>query len=216
MRTSLAIVVLCSLALSAGASADHLDPQGRIRSADQSRAAAMLLRESDLGAGFSVERTSGLDPHVTCEALDESDLVVTGRAKSPYWSREYQIVGLTVAVYRTAADATASWRRGTSTAGMKCLRDEFRRALESQGERLRVTARRMPFPRLAAGSAAIRLVISGVAARSPAVYIDLVVLRRGRAQAGLLFAGVVAPPPRAAETGLARVVAGRMARAMRS
>ena len=206
---------LCSLAWAAAAGADHLDPQKRIRSADSARASAMLLRKADLGAGFEIERTSGLEPHLTCGALDESDLVLTGRAQSPYWSRDYQIVGSTSAVYRTAADATASWKRGTSTRGSNCLRDAFRREFERQGESVRVAVRRLPFPRIAAASAAYRLTVSGTAASGPAVHLDFVVLRLGRAQAGLVFAGVVIPPARASEVALARVVASRMARAMR-
>jgi hypothetical protein len=216
MRTA-AVVVLgaCTLAWAASASADHLDPQNRLRTADQKRAASMLVRKTDLGVGYAVERTSGLEPHLACGALDESDLVLTGRAKSPYWSREYQIVGSTAAVYRTSADARRSWARGASTAGMNCLRDEFRKEFLRQGEALQVSISRLSFPRLAGGTYAHRLVLSGAAAGSPALYIDLVVIRQGRGQVGLLFAGVVVPPPRATELSLARVVAQRMAKAMR-
>jgi len=216
MRTA-AVVVLgaCTLAWAASASADHLDPQNRFRTADQKRAASMLARKTDLGVDYAVERTSGLEPHLTCGALDESDLVLTGHAKSPYWSREYQIVGSTAAVYRTSADARRSWERGASSAGMSCLRDEFRNEFAQQGVALRVTIRRLAFPTLGGASFAHRLILSGAAAGSPAVYIDLVVIREGRGQVGLLFAGVVVPPPRATELSLARVVATRMAKAMR-
>lgn len=215
MRAMLAVVAVCALVSAVGASADHLDPQDRLRSADQKRAASMLARISDLGAGYAVERTSGLEPHLTCRALDESDLVLTGRAKSPHWSREYQIFGSTAAVYRTSADARRSWERGASSAGMNCLRDEFRKEFAQQGEAVRVAIRRVAFPRLGGASFAHRLILSGAAAGSPALYIDLVVIREGRGQVGLLFAGVVLPPPRATELSLARVVAQRMAKAMR-
>lgn len=216
MRIAAVIVLAaCTLAWAAGASADHLDPQNRFRSADQKRAASMLVRKTDLGAGYAVERTSGLEPHLTCRALDESDLVLTGHAKSPYWSREYQIVGSTSAIYRTSADARRSAERGASSAGMNCLRDEFRKEFARQGETLRVTIGRLSFPRLGRASFARRLVLSGTAAGSPAVYIDLVVIRVGRGQVGLLFAGVLAPPKRTTEVSLARVVATRMAKAMR-
>ena len=212
-----AVVVLaaCTLAWAAGASADHLDPQNQFRTADQKRAASMLARKSDLGSGYAVERTSGLEPHLTCRALDESDLVLTGYAKSPYWSREYQIVGSTAAIYRTSADARTSWKRGASTAGMNCLRDEFRSEFARQGEAVRVTIRRLAFPRIGGASFAHRLVLSGAAAGSPSVYIDVIVIRTARAQVGLLFAGVVVPPSRATELSVAQVVAKRMEKAMR-
>lgn len=215
MRATLIVVAACALASAVGASADHLDPKNRIRSADEKRATSMLVRMSDLGAGYAVERTSGLEPHLTCRALDESDLVLTGQAKSPYWSREYQIVGSTAAVYRTSSDARASWERGASTAGRNCLRDEFRREFARQGEALRVMIRRLAFPRLGGGSYAHRLVISGAAPGPPALYLDLIVIRQRRGLVGLLFAGVVTPPSRATEVSLARVVAARLAKAMR-
>ncbi|HJR95717.1 MAG TPA: hypothetical protein VJ807_09795, partial [Gaiellaceae bacterium] len=152
---------------------------------------------------------------LTCRALDESDLVLTGYAKSPYWSREYQIVGSTAAIYRTSADARTSWKRGASTAGMNCLRDEFRSEFARQGEAVRVTIRRLAFPRIGGASFAHRLVLSGAAAGSPSVYIDVIVIRTARAQVGLLFAGVVVPPSRATELSVAQVVAKRMEKAMR-
>ena len=119
-----------ALVLAGAATADHLDPQERVRAADQKRAAAMLLRKADLPQGYKPERTSDLEPHVTCSALDESDLVLTGRGKSDYWAREYQIVGSTSAVYRTARDSAAAWRRSTSTRG-----SEVRTRRVSQGVR---------------------------------------------------------------------------------
>jgi hypothetical protein len=215
MRSTLVVVALCALAAAAGASADHLDPENRLRGADEQRAMSMLVRKSDLRAGYVVERTSGLEPHLTCRALDESDLVLTGHAKSPYWSREFQIVGSTAAVFRTSADARASWERGASSAGRNCLRDEFRREFARQGEAVRVTIRRLSFPSLGGGSFAQRLAISGAAAGSPSAYLDFVVIRERRGLVGLLFAGVVTPPSRATELSLARAVAGRMAKAMR-
>jgi hypothetical protein len=215
MRAVLIVVALSALVSATAASADHLDPQNRLRPADQKRAASMLVRMGDLGHGFAVERTSGVEPHVTCRALDESGLVLTGHAKSPYWSREYQIVGSTAAVYRTSADARASAERGASPAGMNCLRDEFRQEWARRGEALRVTIRRLALPRLGDASFAHRLVLSGAAPGSPSLYLDLVVIREGRGQVGLLFGGVLAPPPRETELSLARVVAKRMAKAMR-
>ena len=196
-----AVVVLatCTLAWAASASADHLDPQNRFRIADQKRAASMLARKTDLGVGYAAERTSGLEPHLTCRALDESDLVLTGYAKSAYWSRDLQIVGSTAAIYRTSADARMSGKRGTSRAGMNCLRDEFRKEFARQGEAVHVTIHRLSFPRIGDASFAHRVVLSAAPAGSPSLYIDLIVIRQDRGQVGVLFAGVLAPPQRTTE-----------------
>ena len=175
----------------------------------------MLLQKGDLGRGYEPERTSGLDPHVTCPALDESDLVLTGKAASPYWAREYQIVGASSAVYGTAAHSRSAWRRNTSGAGSSCLRDAFRNELARQGEAVRVAIRELPFASVDVAAKAFRLTISGTAPGPPALFVDIVLLLHGRAQAGLLFAGIVVPPARATEIALARVVAKRMRAAMR-
>jgi hypothetical protein len=205
-----------ALALAGAATANHLDPQERIRAGDQRRAGAMLLRKVDLEPGYEPERTSGLEPHISCRALDESDFVLTGRAKSPYWAREYQIVGSSVAVYSTAADARTAWRRGTSAAGLNCLRDEFRKEFARQGETARISIRAIPLPKLAVPAKAARLAVSGPnPGQPPLLFIDIVLLSHGRALGGLLFAGVVAPPDRATEIALSRVVAQRMKAAMR-
>lgn len=205
-----------ALVLAGAATADHLDPQERVRAADQKRAAAMLLRKADLPQGYEPERTSDLEPHLACRALDESDLVLTGRSKSDYWAREYQIVGSTSVVYGTARDSAAAWRRSTSTVGRKCVRDEFRKTFARQGETMRIALRELALPKLATTAMAYRLVISGAdPAQPPLLFIDVMLLSHGRAQVGLLFAGVVTPPARAVEIALSRLVAQRVKVAMR-
>ena len=94
LLASLVLVVVAGLACAAVALGSHFDPEQRLRAGDQARARAMLLRQSDLGPGFAVERTSDLDAHVTCKALDLSDLVVTGRSASPRWGRDLVVIGL--------------------------------------------------------------------------------------------------------------------------
>jgi hypothetical protein len=176
----------------------------------------MLLRKADLGPGYLVERTSGLDPHLTCAALDESDLTVTGEAETPDWARDLRIASSASAVYESVADANASWKRGTRATGLRCLREEFRRELARQGEEARVSVGRVAFPRVSQRAAAYRVTISGKAqGQSVVITIDFVILMHGRAQAALLFASVLLPPERQNQIALARLVAGRMAKAMR-
>ena len=214
MRAALVALAL-ALALVGAASASHLDPRKRIDPADQKRADAMLLRKADLVSGYEPERTSGLEPHLTCRPLDDSDLVLTGAGKSPYWAREYQIVGSSSAVYRTAAESRAAWRRRTSVPGLNCLRDAFRTEFARQGETVRVALRRIALPRFTVACEAFRVVISGPAGKPPLAHVDVVRLAQGRARAELLFVGVVVPPARRTEIELAQVVARRVKAAMR-
>lgn len=213
---ALVLTIALSLGLVGAAMAHHLDPQERIRAVDQQRASAMLLRLADLPAGYAPERTSGLEPHITCRALDQSDLVLTGRAKSPNWAREYQIVGSYAAIHRTVDDARAAWRRSTSRAGLDCLRLEFRNALLQPGENVRVTIRELPSPKLSVTARTYRMSLSPTSppGQPPQAFIDVVLLTLGRAQAGLVFVGIVSPPAKATEVALSRLAAKRMRAAL--
>ena len=211
---SLFVVVGLALVLAGTALADHLDPQEQIRAADQARAKAMLLRDSDL-RGYQRQPSSGADPHLTCAALDESDLTVTGDAEAPNWALSIVFVTSSATVYATAGDSATSWRRGTSTAGLRCLRVELGREFARQGARV-VSLRRVSFPALAQRSAAYRLTLAATAqGQTIPGFVDFVVLAQGRAVAGLVVGSVVAAPDRQVEIRLARAIAGRMAKAMR-
>lgn len=210
------LAVLLGLALaSAGAAlAGHLDPQDRIRAADQARAKAMLLRQADL-AGFQRQPVPGADPHVTCAALDESDLTVTGDAESPNWAVSVVFATSAATVYATARDAATSWRRGTSAAGIRCLRAELAKEFVRQGARV-VSLRPLSFPSLAQRSSAYRLTLAATAqGQTVRVFVDFVLLAQGRALAGLVLGSALVPPDRELEIRLARTIAGRMARTMR-
>jgi len=210
------VPLVLALTLVGVASANHLDPRKQIRPADQTRASAMLLRASDL-PGYATERTSGLEPHLTCRGLDESDLVVTGRATSPYWSRDYRIVGSSSAVYRTRADSATAWRRGTSAAGRRCLQQAFVDEFERQGETVRVVVAPLTVPSSGVEHTGHRVTIFGqTTGRPPLLTLDLVLLREGRGQVALLFAAVVVAPDRRSQSTLARTAAKRLSKAMRS
>jgi hypothetical protein len=205
---------MLALAAAGVAAADRGDPQKQITSADQTRARAMLLRRSDFGPGVKASRSSS-DDDLYCEALDESDLVVTGDAESPDFTGPqaipYLAVGSAGQVYKTAAQSAASWRRGTSSAGYACLRAAARQSAKEAGGTL-VSFSKAPFPRVAPQTAAFRMRLRSQAIPGIA---DFVYLRNGRAQASLFFVGVPTAYPRADVTRLATLVAERMAKAMR-
>jgi hypothetical protein len=211
VRRLLAALLVLTLAATGTALAGRGDPQKRIVAADQARAKAMLLRTADFGLGF---RTSPAPPDSDdfyCKALDESDLTLTGEAQSPTFAGGVEAYTSASQVYETKADSSASWRRGTSAAGEQCVRKEFTRLLARQGTRLESFGR-VPFPRLAEKSVAYRLVISSQGIRA---FLDVVALKQGRAQVSVLFTSGLTPVPKEEEIRLARVVASRMAKAMR-
>jgi len=211
----LAVALLLLLAGTGTALADHLDPKKRIRTVDQAKARAMLLRMSDLGPGVVAQQRSTPDAHLTCNGLDESDLVLTGEAESPTWIQGAGFVASAANVYATVTDANASWTRGTRGAGTRCLRDELADEFATQGVALE-SLRKVAFPRVAERTVAYRVTLSGtVQGTTVRVVIDLVVLKHSRAQAALYFGSAFAPPAKADEVALARVAARRMAAAMK-
>lgn len=208
-RLAAALLVLALVLSGAGLGARG-DPKKRITPADQARAKAMLLRKSDFSLAFRAEPAStGADFY--CAALDESDLTVTGQAASPSFFGGVEFVASTAYVYASRANANASWRRGTSAAGQKCLRRGLQNEIRGTSGRL-VSFRKLPFPAFAQRSVLYRVVAEqqgGVR-----VYLDLVALQHSRAQVAVVYGSGLSPPPAAEERRVAKVTAARMAKAM--
>jgi hypothetical protein len=214
LRRLLACSLLLALVASGAALAGRGDPQKALNRADQARARAMLLKKVDLAPGARVVPSSTEEEDFYCKALDESDLTVTGEAETPSFERGPTFVQQTTQVYESVADANASRRRGTSTAGEQCARNEFRKYFAQRGVTLDSWAR-TPFPRFAQKSVAYRLVASNPAI-GLRVVVDVVFLQQSRGQAAVLLGAAGSTPfPRAEGVRLARLVAGKMARAMR-
>lgn len=213
------VVVAVALVAAAVAAAGRGDPQRAITKADQARAKAMQLRLADFAAGFSATKP-GPDADFYCAALDESDLTVTGDADSPDFVKQtagtFFSIQSNASIYRTEAQALASWRRGTSPAGERCARQLLSTEFRKSGLELRRLAR-VSFPKLAPKTVAYRLVIARAGeAGAVAAYGDIVALQRGRAQASVLVISLGAPLVRPELVFFARTVAQRMAAAMSS
>lgn len=216
VRGLLAVFAVVGLAVAAPALASHLDPQKKIRPADQARARAMLVKKADLGLGFNAQRSGSGDIHMDCKAADESDLTLTGEVESPLYAGVGGLVFVSSAasVYESVADANTSWRRGTSAAGTKCASETLRREFAKQRIRL-ASFRPIAFPRVSQRTVAYRAKLSGESAAGPVtVFVDVVVLMRSRAQVGIFFGSALVVPNREDELRLARVVARRMAKTM--
>jgi len=211
VRRLLAISLAVALASAGAAFAGRGDPQERIVPRDQARARAMLVRGSDLSVAFSSRPNPARDSGVYCAALDESDLTVTGVARSPLFTSTVEVVISTAYVYESKTDSDASWRRGTSAAGVACLRAGLRRELGGAGVRL-LSFSRLALPRRGQRSVAYRLAVSQQGVR---VYLDAVGIQQGRAQAGLIYIAALTPPPRGELLRLSALVARRMESALR-
>jgi hypothetical protein len=206
-------IIALALLLAAASTALASDPKKTINPADQARARAMLLKQADVGLGFSPAQSSGGSSGVEpdCPALDESDLTITGEADSKFTSGIHTI-GSAASVYASVRDANTSWRRGTGTAGLECLKKGFQQV--SRATHLRfVSFRRVHFPRVAPSTVAFRwqALVGGVR-----VYADFVFLMRGRAQVAEFFVAALDPFDRDEQLRLTRLVSNRMTKAMRA
>lgn len=208
----LAAAVLLALVVAGTALGARGDPQRQINRADQARAKAMLLKKADLPPGFKASAPDpGSDTDAYCKALDESDLTLTGEANSPQFEKPPFLVSSTSQVYETAADASASWRRGTSAAGFRCLRRVFAQEFAKQGGTLR-SFKQIAFPRVGQRSVAFRI---EVRSQGVPVFFELIVMQHRRAHVGLGLLSALAPIPRSEQVRIARVLAGRAATALR-
>ena len=215
MRRLVAVVPLAALVVAGVAAAGRMDPKEALSPADMARAKAMVLRKADLSATYKAKKSSIAPFAGYCEAADESDLTLTGKAVSHDFDKETAAALASVAsnaqLYETVAQAKTSWRRFTSPAGMKCFELLSRNEAKKQGVAF-VSQRRLPFPTVAPRTIAVRQVatVSGVK-----ISIDYVALENGRAHAYLYFSGVPAPFAKAEEVRLAKLTGDRMATAMK-
>ena len=210
----LAVVVAIALTVSTAALAVRGEPQKELTPGDNARARSILLKKSDLGPGFKPTPQSAAEVDFYCKALDEADLTLTGEAESPNFERGIVFVSSSAQVYGSRADASTSWRRGTTAAGERCARDVLRREFAKEGIRLE-SYRRVAFPNVAQRSVAYRVHLS---ARSQGVTVrlvmDFIALMHSRAHAAVFFGGL-SPVHPSEQLPLVELVAQRMASAMR-
>jgi hypothetical protein len=211
------LAVLAGTATAAGMKAG--DPQKRHNAADQAWAERIRVQRDDLGAGDW--RVEPRDPDnergmpKSCKDPNLSDLVETGSAEEPSFSRNSSFVSSSAVVYRTAANMRTAYRRLIRVPLNDCVAWSFKKGAELAGARVRVSAfRSLPTSQLAPSGRAARvdLVVSGAAA-SIRGHISYYLLSRGRAGVILLVAsfGRPATPISASlERQLAQTVAQRL------
>jgi hypothetical protein len=208
---AIAVAVLLSLAVAGTALGDRGDPKERFTRADQARAKAMLLRQSDFSIAYTSHPSSSGGGDFYCAALDESDLTLTGKATSPSFTATGEFVSSSSDVYASRADAAASWKRGTSSAGQQCLRAGLQ--AQFRGTTVKVVSfKRIAFPSRGQRSVAYRAIATQQGVR---VYVDVVAMLVSRAEASVVYLTALGPPPAGELRRLTSVVEGRMEKAMR-
>jgi hypothetical protein len=180
-------------------------PRTSFTVADQAAARAAVLRASDLGKKSAVEGPTpcpGWSPR-------QADLVITGAAESQL-SAQGVFVFSSALVYKSTRMIALDWQRTVVGLPVRCLAGQF---TAGAGDQLKIVSiKRMPFPKLATYSARFRVVADYQGNATGRVFVDAVLVGRGRTAASI---GLVAPYAQradadAAEVRLAKIVLARI------
>jgi len=179
---AVALVVVAGAAGSGGPGKQKIE----LNAADQAAARAVVLRRSDLGAGWTGGRIKpDLTSQVSCASYHPkvSDLVVTGAAESEFRGTGIALVN-EVEVFRTAAMVDRDWRRSIVPAAVPCLRRTLTKGLGAQAKVL--SFGRIPFPKVGTHTAAFRGIVAVSAlGQTVRVLLDIVLVGKGRTEISL-------------------------------
>jgi hypothetical protein len=220
-RLGLVLLVVAALAGTASAAGrKEGDPQKRHNPTDQAWAEAIRVQRSDLGSGdWRVEETSDDDRGApkACKDPDLSDLVETGSAEEPDWSRNGSFVGSGSVVFQADRQMTTAWNRLVRTPFTDCLIWAFKKGAAGSGVRVRIVSRgpvriAKLAPRFKTGR--VTIVVSGPAATLKGRF-SYYLAARGRASVILVVASFgkpLTPISESLERRLATLVTGRLKR----
>ena len=220
-RCAALLVSSCLIAgTAAAATRKPTDPHKRLNPADQAWAVAIRIHHAYLGPGdWRLEPSQGdnVASPQGCKEPDLSDLVETGEAENPDFSRNGSFVGSGAAIFQTTKHATAAFQRVARQSFNRCMISAFKQGLSGSGARLRILssgpiAMKSPSPHFVSGR--VRFSVSGPAATIDG-RISFYFFARGRATAMLFVASIgkpMQPISASLESRLAKLVAGRLQR----
>ena len=219
MIRRLALAVLVVLAVPALALANHTEPKKRIDPADQRKAASIVLKRTDFGAGWKTSpKTPDTNEHYSCPGYnpDESDLVLTGEAEAEFDSPDGDpSISSYANVYKTRREAAASWTRSAKPALAPCLATLLKREIEQNGGKAVITKQgTFAFPRYAPRGVAYRVVMNVTVNTTTVPFtLHVIALGNGRADSVLMTIGLRNGVPAAELRKYAKVTASRLAAA---
>lgn len=217
MRRFAACLSLLALVLASGAvAAGELDPRAekeRLNARDNRLAAAVSLTKRDLGRRWNASRVpKSAGPACKSFSPDLSSFTITGKAHTMFADSRGSSVQSVVEVYPNKAQAEGDFLAGAKPGQAGCLREALAHAQRqaAKGVRLKFeSARMLAAPKVGQRAAAYRLRGSlGSNGVAFPLFMDLLVVQRGRTLVALFFTGLERPV--ATQLKLARKVAARM------
>lgn len=222
-RLGLIAAALAALAAASAAFAgDPREPQHRFNAADQAWAHRILVQHGDLGAGdwrvVQLDSQGDAGAPSPCKNPNLSDLVLTGRAQNPDFSREDSFEDSDGELWATERDAIAAFNRLEAYPFDRC----FKAAMQQQfarGSGIKfsvLSSGPLAFAKLAPRQLTYGLKFRITAGtRRIAGRIDIYAFSRGRADGSVMVASIGAPArpiPLSLERKLATLVAQRLKR----
>jgi hypothetical protein len=216
VRRLAATVSIVALVVSSAAAAATRDPRAeqlRLNPRDGALARSVALTRSDLGAGWTpspVPKDEG--PACRSFSPDLSRFTITGKAHTMFADARGSSVQSVVEVYATRAQAAGDFLASAKPAQTGCLREALlyaRREVPDGVTLSVVSARMLRAPRIGERAASYRLVgkLESRGVSFP-LYMDLLVVQRGRTMVALFSTGFQRPV--AGQLALARKLAARM------
>jgi hypothetical protein len=205
-----ALLLVLVLPLAAGAASDPREPRQIHTAAATKRATAIVLRRSDLAAGWKLDPPSKPNPPCTA-GPDESDLVQTAKVDPSFTYKDgITNIGSEVDIFRTAAQALRDWRASTPSLLAACLLQSARAGLGKTVNVRIVSSQRLAAPKGAERSLHYRFVVALKTKSTADLVIDVVALGRGAATVVLHTLTVSNPLPAATVKALTGVLASRL------
>jgi hypothetical protein len=208
----LAVALLATLLTGTAAAASIVD---RRTASGTPHARGALLRRRDFGSGWSAGPAPSAIPGLTCSAFSPSlaGVVERGAAASPTFQQSSSgpFVSQAAYVYDTPAEQALLWRRIVQPRLLDCVSGSLTHG-SSQGVRFAVTSKHMlGLPKLPALAAGYRVAATAsTSLQTIKVYLDMLVLGRGRIVTEISLSSLAQPVERGFELRLARTVSRRV------
>ena len=178
-------------------------------------ARSALLRRTDVGRGWSSQPPPRHVPPLTCPQFSPRlhGVVETGAAGSPTFAQSSSgpFVSSVAYVYKTAAQGASVWGRVVTPGLLRCVAQSL---VNGSGQGVRFTVDRkhlLTLASIADRRRGYRIIGTATSTyQQIGVYLDEVVLERGRMLAALSFSSFSVAPARSLELRLARTVAQRL------
>lgn len=194
MRITVAAGVALLVVGAASAANPHA-PKQVILPAVQAKTKAINVKLSDLpAAAWKVnppQKDEGT-PRCSYYNPDQSDLTENGNANSPQFTlASSSFVSSSTSIFKTAAQGRTAYKRVVQPKLPACLAELFRNGSGQPKSVTIVSAKERAFPKLAERSNAYRIAADFKSGSTKIhVYLDVVVMNRGKVDAVLFFAGI--------------------------